>query len=77
MKSILFLIFLLFNFLSYSQVRVAIKLKNNEEIKDSVKQIGERLISLKTKQDFNLHWDCMFRVVIRAHVFHWNFFFQP
>ena len=48
MKSILILIFLLFNFLSYSQVRVAIKLKNNEEIKDSVKQIGEKLISLKT-----------------------------
>lgn len=55
MKSILFLIFLLFNFLSYSQVRVAIKLKNNEEIKDSVKQIGERLISLKTNKKYKLN----------------------
>jgi hypothetical protein len=55
MKSILFLIFFLFNFLSYSQVRVAIKLKNNEEIKDSVKQIGERLISLKTNKKYKLN----------------------
>ena len=55
MKSILFLIFFLFNFLSYSQVRVVIKLKNNEEIKDSVKQIGEKLISLKTDKKYNLN----------------------
>jgi len=55
MKSILILIFLLFNFLSYSQVRVAIKLKNNEEIKDSVKQIGEKLISLKTDKKYKLN----------------------
>ena len=55
MKSILFLIFFLFNFLSYSQVRVVIKLKNNEEIKDSVKQIGEKLISLKTDKKYKLN----------------------
>ena len=55
MKSILFLIFFLFNFLSHSQVRVVIKLKNNEEIKDSVKQIGEKLISLKTDKKYKLN----------------------
>ena len=55
MKSILILIFFLFNFLSYSQVRVVIKLKNNEEIKDSVKQIGEKLISLKTNKKYKLN----------------------
>ena len=55
MKSILFLIFFLFNFLSYSQIRVVIKLKNKEEIKDSVKQIGEKLISLKTDKKYKLN----------------------
>ncbi len=41
--------------MSFSQVRVTIKLKNNQEIKDSVKQIGEKLISLKTDEKYKLN----------------------
>ena len=56
MKKIILLNLLFFSsLLSFAQVSVAIKLKNNQEIKDSVKQIGIELISLKTDKKYNLN----------------------
>ena len=55
MKKILLLIFLLTSLFSFAQVRVSLKLKNNLEIKDSIKQIGEKLISLKTDKKYKLN----------------------
>ena len=55
MKKILLLIFLLTSLFSFAQVRVSLKLKNNLEIKDSIKQIGEILISLKTDKKYKLN----------------------
>ena len=55
MKKIILLIFLLSSLFSSAQVRVSLKLKNNLEIKDSIKQIGEILISLKTDKKYKLN----------------------
>ena len=55
MKKIILLIFLLSSLFSSAQVRVSLKLKNNLEIKDSIKQIGEKLISLKTDKKYKLN----------------------
>ena len=55
MKKILLLIFLLSSLFSSAQVRVSLKLKNNLVIKDSIKQIGEILISLKTDKKYKLN----------------------
>lgn len=55
MKKIILLIFLLSSLFSSAQVRVSLKLKNNLEIKDSIKQIGEILISLKTGKKYKLN----------------------
>ena len=56
MKKIILLNLLFFSsLLSFAQVSVTIKLKNNQEIKDSVKQIGIELISLKTDKKYNLN----------------------
>jgi len=55
MKKIILLIFLLSSLFSSAQVRVSLKLKNNHEIKDSIKQIGEILISLKTDKKYKLN----------------------
>ena len=55
MKKIILLIFLLSSLFSSAQVKVSLKLKNNLEIKDSIKQIGEILISLKTDKKYKLN----------------------
>ena len=55
MKKSILLIFLLSSLFSSAQVRVSLKLKNNLEIKDSIKQIGEILISLKTDKKYKLN----------------------
>jgi hypothetical protein len=55
MKKIILLIFLLSSLFSSAQVRVSLKLKNNLVIKDSIKQIGEKLISLKTDKKYKLN----------------------
>ena len=56
MKKIILLNLLFFSsLLSFAQVSVTIKLKNNQEINDSVKQIGIELISLKTDKKYNLN----------------------
>ena len=55
MKKIILLIFLLSSLFSSAQVRVSLKLKNNLEIKDSIKQIGGILISLKTDKKYKLN----------------------
>ena len=55
MKKIILLIFLLSSLFYSAQVRVSLKLKNNLEIKDSIKQIGEILISLKTDKKYKLN----------------------
>jgi len=55
MKKIILLIFLLSSLFSSAQVRVSLKLKNNLVIKDSIKQIGEILISLKTDKKYKLN----------------------
>lgn len=55
MKKIILLIFLLSSLFSSAQVRVSLNLKNNLEIKDSIKQIGEILISLKTDKKYKLN----------------------
>ena len=55
MKKIILLILLLSSLFYSAQVRVSLKLKNNLEIKDSIKQIGEILISLKTDKKYKLN----------------------
>ena len=55
MKKIILLIFLLSSLFSSAQVRVSLKLKNNLVIKDSIKQIGGILISLKTDKKYKLN----------------------
>ena len=55
MKKIILLIFLLSSLFSSAQVRVSLKLKNNLVIKDSIKQIGEIFISLKTDKKYKLN----------------------
>jgi hypothetical protein len=55
MKKIIILILILLNLQTYSQLKVNIKLKNNKGIRTSVKQIGEKLISLKTGKIYILN----------------------
>jgi hypothetical protein len=55
MKKIIILILILLNLQTYSQLKVNIKLKNNKGIRTTVKQIGEKLISLKTGKIYILN----------------------
>lgn len=55
MKKITILMLLFVSVLSYSQLKVSIKFKDNTEINDSIKQVGEKLISLKTGKTYTLN----------------------
>ena len=55
MKKITILILILYSIQSYSQLKVNIKFKDNKEVNDSIKQIGEKLFSLKTGEIYNLN----------------------